>query len=282
MATTVHRSRTLARSIRPWGFPIIYLGWALLFWSPIFGSEESVWTGTNLVLFLVGGASPLIAGVTMAWLTGGAERVRDLGRRLVDLGRISPKWWLVVLLFWLAFDLLTAGAALALGVTDRPIDVRAEVLSDLGAVGFLLLLSFVLPAVEEVGLRGYYLDALQERFGTTVAGLINGGTWATWHASFVYFPGYYANTTFDPEVWWWLPSIVFQTLIFVWVYNNTDRSILAVIVIHGMLNLTGELLGLAPEMFPFQLLFLALVGAALVVSWQRGVDTRSKDVAGAP
>ena len=282
MATTVPRSRTRARSIRPWGFPLVYLGWALLFWSPIFGSEESVWTGTNLVFFLVGGASPLIAGVTMAWLTGGTERVRDIGRRLIDVRRISPKWWLVVLLFWLAFDLLTAGAALALGVTDRPIDVRAEVLADLGALGFLLLLSFVLPAVEEVGLRGYYLDALQERFGPTVAGLLNGGTWATWHASFVYFPGYYANTTFDPELWWWLPSIVLQTLIFVWVYNNTRRSILAILVIHGMMNLTGELLGLAPELFPFQLPFLVLIAVALVVNWRRGTDARQKGVAGAP
>jgi len=156
------------------GIPLIYLGWAFLFWSPIFGSKESVWTGMNLVLFLVGGASPLIAGVTMAWLTGGTERVRDIGRRLVDIRRITPKWWLVVLLFWPVFDLLTAGAAFALGVTDRPIDVGTDVLADLGAFGFLVLLSFVLPAVEEVGLRGYYLDALQERFSPTIAGLLNG------------------------------------------------------------------------------------------------------------
>jgi membrane protease YdiL (CAAX protease family) len=282
MATFLHRSRTLARSMRPWGFPLVYLGWAFLFWSPIFGSEESVWTGTNLVLFLVGGASPLIAGVTMAWLTGGTERVRDIGRRLVDVRRISPKWWVVVLLFWPVFDLLTAGAAFAFGVTDRPIDVRAEVLADLGALGFAVLLSFVLPAVEEVGLRGYYLDALQERFSPTIAGLLNGGTWAVWHAPFVYFPGYYANTAFDPALWWWLPSIVLQTLIFVWVYNNTNRSILAILVIHGMMNLTGELLGLAPELFPFQLPFLVLIAAALVVNWRRGTDARPKGVAGAP
>jgi membrane protease YdiL (CAAX protease family) len=274
MVTLHNRSKTLARSMRPWGFPLIYLGWAFLFWSPIFGSEESVWMGSNLILFLVGGASPLIAGVTMAWLTGGRERVRDIGRRLIDVRRITPKWWLVVLLFFPVFDLLTAGAALALGVTDRPIDVGPAVLADLGALAFLVLLSFVLPAVEEVGLRGYYLDALQERFSPPVAGLLNGGTWAVWHAPFVYFPGYYANTTFNPELWWWLPSIVLQTLIFVWVYNNTRRSVLAILVIHGMMNLTGELLGLAPELFPFQLPFLVLIAAALVVSWRRGTDTR--------
>ena len=188
---------------------------------------------------------------------------------------------MVVFLFWPVFDLLTAGAAFAFGVTDRPIDVRAEVLADLGALGFAVLLSFVLPAVEEVGLRGYYLDALQERFSPTIAGLLNGGTWAVWHAPFVYFPGYYANTAFDPALWWWLPSIVLQTLIFVWVYNSTNRSILAILVIHGMMNLTGELLGLAPELFPFQLPFLVLVAAALVVNWRRGTDARPRNVLGA-
>jgi len=66
------------------------------------------------------------------------------------------------------------------------------------------------------------------------------------------------------------------------VYNNTNRSILAILVIHGMMNLTGELLGLAPELFPFQLPFLVLIAAALVVNWRRGTDARPKGVAGAP
>ncbi|MFC6942875.1 hypothetical protein ACFQE8_23445 [Salinirubellus sp. GCM10025818] len=101
--------------------PLSRLGLPVL--GPIFGSNTSVWEGTNLILFLAGGASPLLAGVTMAWLTGGRERVNDLGRRLVDVNRISRRWWVVVLLFWPAFNLLTAGAAIALGVTDRPISV---------------------------------------------------------------------------------------------------------------------------------------------------------------
>lgn len=45
---------TFARRTVPWGFPVLYLGWAYLFWSPLPGSETSVWTGRNLVLFLVG------------------------------------------------------------------------------------------------------------------------------------------------------------------------------------------------------------------------------------
>jgi membrane protease YdiL (CAAX protease family) len=264
--TAIDRLERLAQASTPWGFPALYLGWAYLFWAPIFGSETSVWEGTNLLLFLVGGASPLLAGLTMGWLTGGDQRVRDLGRRLVDVGRISATWWVVILVFWPLFNLVTAGAALALGVTDRPISVVWALVTEPATLGFMLALGLLFPAVEEIGLRGYYLDRLQERFSPVVAGILNGGTWAAWHAAFVFFPGYYANTSYDPALWWWMPSIVLHTLIFVWVYNNTERSILAVLLAHSLMNLTGEFLGLADEMFPFQLPALALVVAVLVVS----------------
>jgi membrane protease YdiL (CAAX protease family) len=256
------------RRFGPWGFPLIYLGWAYLFWSPLLASDASVWSFPNLLLFLIGGASPLLAGVTLAGLEGGRQRLCELGWRLVDVRRIGPRWWAIVFFFWPAFDLLMAGAALALGVSDRPLGLAWDVVTTPRTLAFLLLLSFVFPAVEEIGLRGYWLDELQKRFDPAVAGLIDGATWAAWHTPFVWFPGYYANTTFRPELWWWLPSIVLHTLLIVWVYNGTNRSILAVLLFHGMMNFTGEFLGLAPEMFPFM-----LAGTFLVVSrfwWKRG------------
>lgn len=269
MATTTRRSQRFGRTLTPWGFPIVYLGWAFLFWLPIVGSDSSVWSYPNVVLFLVGGSSPLLAAVLMAALTGGRERVRDLGHRLIDVRRIEPRWWVIVLCYWPAFNLLMAGLALLLGVSAQPIDVVWDVLFDPGTLAFMLALSLLFPAVEEVGLRGYYLDQLQERFSPTVAGLLNGGTWAVWHAPFVLLPGYYANTTFDPALWWWLPSIVVQTLLLVWVYNNTRRSILAVLLFHASMNLSGEFLGLAPEMFPFLLVGNVLAAGLLVAYWRR-------------
>jgi membrane protease YdiL (CAAX protease family) len=262
-------SKALARGLRLWGFPVVYLGWAFLFWIPIFGSGESVWSFPNVLFFLAGGASPLVAGVTLAVLTGGKERLHELWWRLVDVRRIRLRWLAVILVFWPAFDLLMAGAALALGVTDRPLDIVWSLLTEPRKLAFMLLLSFVFPAVEEIGLRGYWADALQERFDPTISGLINGCTWAVWHTPFVCFPGYYTNTTFKPELWWWLPSIILYTLPVVWVYNETNRSILAVLLFHGMINLTGEFLGLASEMFPFLLLGHLLAATVLVLTWRK-------------
>lgn len=264
---------------RPWrwirrhpliAFPAIYLGWAYLFWVPVLRSESSVWAPPSLWWFLAGGASPLIAGIALAVAQGGRARLADLFRRLVDWRRIPPAWWLVVLLYWLAFDLAMAGLAVLLGVTDAPLQPRWGLLREPGALLFLVLLSFVFPAVEEVGLRGSYLEALQERLPPPAAGVVNGIAWAAWHAPFVWFPGYYANTSFHPQLSWWLPMIVCHALLIAYAYDRTNRSLLAVLLFHGMMNFTGEWLRISPAMYPFMLLGNLLMALLAVWAWRRG------------
>lgn len=70
-----------------------------------------------------------------------------------------------------------------------------------------------------------------------------------------------------------MPLIVLDTLLFVWVYTATNRSILAVLVFHGMMNLTGELLGMSPAMYPFAVVGHAVAAGVLVLSWRRGPRT---------
>jgi uncharacterized protein len=269
MKSTLNKSQRRPLRNVLWGFPLIYLGWAFLFWSPIFRSRVSVWSFPNVVFFLLGGVSPLLAALVLAALIGGREQLHDLRLRLIDIRRISLLWWFIVLGFWLVFNLVMAGIGVLLGVTDNPLNIAWHLFAEPGMLAFLLLLSFVFPAIEEIGLRGYYLDALQERFSTTAAGFINGAIWAIWHAPFVYFSGYYANTTFNPSLYWWLPMIVFTTLLIVQVYNHTERSILAVLIFHGMMNFTGEVLGISADMHPFVLSTYALSAMLLVLTWRR-------------
>lgn len=57
------------------------------------------------------------------------------------------------------------------------------------------------------------------------------------------------------------------TIVTVWIYNNTNRSILAVLCFHGFGNATGELMGFAPEMYPFVLVGYVLAAALVVAAW---------------
>ncbi|MEF8882227.1 MAG: lysostaphin resistance A-like protein [Halapricum sp.] len=264
----VGRLGRLARAATPWGFPVLYLGWAFLCWVPIVVSGESVWSFPNVGLFLVGGLSPLVAGLLLAWLTRGRDGLSDLGTRLIEVGRIKPRWGLVIVLYWPLFNLLLAGGALLFGVTGEPLEfVSTDRLFDPVALFSLVAFAFVFPLVEEIGLRGYWLDRLQDRWSALVAGAVNGTAWAIWHAPFVLFPGYYANTTFEPELSWWVPMLVLNTIVLVWVYNNTRRSILAVLLFHAFGNMTGELMGFAPDMYPFILSGYAVVVVGLVAGW---------------
>jgi membrane protease YdiL (CAAX protease family) len=262
------RARELAAAASPWGFPVLYLGWAYLWWVPIALSGDGVWTFPNSVAFLVGGASPALAGLSLLWVTEGRAGVCDLGRRLVDVGRISPRWWLTLLALYPAFNLVMATLAVATGLTARPLEFASVArLTDPGAVALLVAVALVFPAVEEVGLRGYWFDRLQARFSALGASLVLGTVWAAWHVPLIFLPGYFAETTFDPELWWWLPSIVLTAIPGTWVYNNTRRSVLAVVVLHFAGNLTGELLGFAPEMYPFVVLGTAALAVGIVVGY---------------
>jgi membrane protease YdiL (CAAX protease family) len=253
-------------------FPVLYLGWAYLFWTPVLMSGSPVWELPNLFWFLLGGASPLLAGILLATADRGRPGVRDLFRRLVDWRRIPGRWWLFIAVFWLAFDLAMAGIALLAGVSDSPIDPDRRLFEDLPALLFLLLLSFVFPAVEEIGLRGYYLDVLQDRLAPVIAALVNGCVWAVWHTPFVWFAGYYANTTFHPALSWWLPMIVCHTVLIAFVYNRTRRSILAVLVFHGLMNFTGEWLRISPDMYPFMLTGTVAVTLLLIGRLEPAAD----------
>lgn len=52
--------------------------------------------------------------------------------------------------------------------------------------------------------------------------------------------------------------IVCHTVLIACIYNRTGRSILAVLIFHGLMNFTGEWLRIAQDMYPFM-----LTGAAL-------------------
>ncbi|MCU4753306.1 CPBP family intramembrane metalloprotease [Halobacteria archaeon AArc-curdl1] len=272
------RAVRLARTSSPWGFPLLYLGWAYLFWLPVVVSEASVWTYPNVVFLLIGGSSPLLAGLVLLWTNHGRAGFVDLRRRLLEVGRISSRWWLIILLFYPLFTLVVASVALLIGFTSQPLTfIGTDRLFDPAALFFLLSVALLFPAIEEIGLRGYWFDQLQARWSAFVSSLILGTVWALWHVPLVYMPGYYEGTTFQPELWWWLPSIVLTAIIGTWVYNNTARSVLAVTVLHFLGNLTGETMGFAPELYPFVHVGTAIVALALVIRFGpeslRGRDT---------
>jgi len=106
-------------------------------------------------------------------------------------------------------------------------------------VVFLLLEA----AGEEIGWRGYALPTLQTDLSGLNSALIIGVVWAIWHLPLFLIAGLpQASLPFAPFLVW----IVSQSIIFAWVYNSTEGSLLFAIVFHTAINLFIQLFSILP------------------------------------
>lgn len=252
------------------GYVAIYLGWAWLFWGVVVASGESVWTYPNVLLFYAGSLSPLLAGVVMLWATAGRSGLRGLWDRITNVRRIDRRWLLVVLGLYPALTVAAAGIAALVGTASAPLDPSSLFERLAVPLSLLAFVGFTVGAgvVEESGSTGYFLDRLVSAWGPVGAGVVSGTVWASWHIPLFLMEGYYSQASYQPIVWRFFATFVFLEILYAWLYSNTDRSVLAAILFHMMINLTGEVLAPSQQVRWYTFGLVAAVAVAVAV-WQR-------------
>jgi uncharacterized protein len=269
-----------------WGFLAFSHGWTWAFWTLAALWGVSVWERPATVFFVIGGAGVFLGGIVMSRLTYGPSGLRDLGRRLVDPTCIGARWWAAVLLLYPALALAASGLALALGATARPLDVEAAAARLADPLGLLAMMGFILiigPLPEEIGWRGYLLDRFQGRWNALAASLVIGVVWWSWHLPLFGLPGYFdAFGRATPTPLDLLYGIVPAAILYTWIYNNTRRSVLAVLVLHFMQNFTGEFLGFAEEARPSRLGLEIGLALAVIAWWGPATLRRGRPLEGPP
>jgi membrane protease YdiL (CAAX protease family) len=130
------------------------------------------------------------------------------------------------------------------------------------------------PLSEELGWRGYALDRLQTQRSPLISSLILALFWWAWHLPLFFIKGttQYKWGFGTSNFWYFMITIIPLTLILTWVYNHTNRSILAAVLLHFMYNFT---LGLV---FPLSenvnllhviLLSVAAMGLVITLGWKK-------------
>jgi membrane protease YdiL (CAAX protease family) len=64
---------------------------------------------------------------------------------------------------------------------------------------------------------------------------------------------------------------------FTWIYNNTRRSILAVILFHGMVNFTGELIAISKQADTYATLLWFVAAIGITVIWGAATFSRQPE-----
>ena len=215
---------------------VLAYAFSWLIWLPLAASVNGlISTRLPLTLHYLTAYGPLLAAIVTTWLTSGDPGLRALWARVLHW-RVGVGWLLFAAFSPVALWLVSA---LVLGAIGAPApDWRqlgiVNFLPDLGVFAWLLwLLNSGLG--EEVGWRGFALPHLQSGRSALTASLILGVVWAGWHLpAFFILPNYRAlGLILFPG---FMLGVICGAIVYTWLYNSTQGSVLTAILFHGAFN----------------------------------------------
>ena len=179
---------------------------------------------------------PAMASVLVTAVITGSKGLRELWGRITRwrAGRM-----------WVVFSIFSPLAMFAVSILvvrlvkgnwpDLRLLGQPNYLPYLGAgVVFLWLVSFGFG--EEIGWRGFALPRLQKTMSVSKATLLLAVMWALWH-----MPAFLYVDTLRQVGWIILPGfligVLFAAVLFTWIYNGTNGSILYVAVWHALFDM---------------------------------------------
>jgi membrane protease YdiL (CAAX protease family) len=226
-----------------------------------------------LAYHYLGSFGPMVAAIIVMALTRGRQGLRILLAGLLKW-RVEARYYAFAVLapvglFILAVLLnrLVTGAW-----PDLSLLGEADYLPYLGPLAVLGLWLLTYGLGEETGWRGYALPRLQRARPATSATLILAILWAGWH-----IPALFYRDTYTELGWLAFPmllvSLVFAAMLFTWLYNSTQGSILLVILFHAFFNWLS--VSEAGGQFVAVLMTIPVIGWALYVVRRYGPESAS-------
>ena len=94
------------------------------------------------------------------------------------------------------------------------------------------------PFAEEFGWRGYALDRFQSKLNSLISSLILGLLWGIWHLPLHFISG---TTQEVIPIYQNIIIITISSVLYTWLYNNTNGSILVAMLFHTANNMAGAL-----------------------------------------
>jgi membrane protease YdiL (CAAX protease family) len=206
----------------------------LIFGIPVFSGAThapSLYVLPSIAIGVTGSAFLMTA------VTQGSAGVRRLLQRLI-WWRVGLQWFAVAVL------LIPVSEVLVTGVVGSADALRAFTPGALLFYPAAYFAHFIFgPLFEEPGWRGFALPRLQHRFGPLRGTLLLGLLWSAWH-----FLLYVPTWLQDGLVGVLAGMVAFtltttsMTVIFTWLFNNTDASVLLAILLHASVDGTATYL----------------------------------------
>lgn len=244
-------------------FALAYL-FTWIFWIPAIFIKGN--TGTFLMM--LGLIAPAVVSTLFVVFSGSDALKKDLRQKIVGFYKVK---WMNVLLAILVFAGITACSILLSLAFGQPLSQFSftEDFSFTGVgIGSALLTILVASIIEEVGWKGYCEDSIGNYMNWFWESMIFGALWSLWHLPLIFIKGtYQAGLMVNPlYVVNFFVSGIPLGFIITWVYLVSDRSILACMVFHLVVNFMQEKIAMTPETKCVETIVVTLAAAVIVLT----------------
>jgi len=209
---------------------------------------------------------PLLAAAILVYKEQKYQGVKELLKTSFDFQKIKDKKWYTPVVF-----LMPTIAALSYLYLKMTGEILPEPPIPFLSVIIFFFVFFISAIGEEVGWSGYVTDPLQNKYGAFKASIIIGFIWAIWHI----IPYSQAHQT---PIWifWQCLGTVFLRTIMVWIFNNTNKSVFAIILFHTTMNISPYLFPSNGSHYDPFIFAILLAITAIAVTWLWGTETLGK------
>lgn len=217
-------------------FFICTLVFSWTIWLSVGFSGIDTTTAPGLLLMMLGGLSPSLFGIIFI-IRNRTYSKREFINSFLSFRQIGLKNLAglisIVLFTFLGSQFLDYVLFENIPSTQNLI----RIISSPGPLIFFILTTIYSgPLTEEFGWRGFAGRKLIDRFGLLKTGLIIGTIWSIWHYPMLPFSGSYQIDNY----WIYIPTRLIKeisiTIIMLYFYSKTGKSVLAVMIIHGLTN----------------------------------------------
>jgi hypothetical protein len=230
-------------------------------WIPWFIGAYATTYGS--ILSLLGLIAPLAVALLMIFTSGDLPLKRDFKDRLVNLSRIRPVYLLMAAILPFAVMALAIVLSSWFGQSHDQLRISA----DSNLIGMILLTMILAPIIEETAWRSYGVDSLRAKNGMLMATLLFAVLWSIWHAPLFLIAGTYQNGLLATPLYAanFFISVIPAAIIANWFYYKNNRSIIAAIFLHSMLNASAVLFNTTQSTKCIATFLYAIVAVAIIL-----------------
>jgi len=276
----INRMSVRISKSNPWRFFILALGISWFFWIWVILLGWNVMAFPAIVLGAFGLFGPAIAEIILIYCARDKDERRDYWQRVFDIRRIGKRWHLIIWLTFPALNTLALLLSVLAGSSWSEFETARNLLSEPWRIfPFAIFILLYGPLPEELGWRGYALDGLQARYNALLSSLILGAIWALWHLPLFFMKGQWQHDVLKfgtLDFWTFIFSPIFLSILFTWIYNNTNRSTLSAILFHFMCNFSGNLIPLTEQGRLYSLILIIILSIVVTLIFRPRTLTRNK------